>query len=69
MKEKTKNIYTVAVCLVVFVGIVIGNILTPFKEYSDAERRYLAKFPKVEMKTVLNTSWMSDFEKYSQYRL
>ncbi|MGI6510115.1 MAG: hypothetical protein ACOX1L_06030 [Erysipelotrichaceae bacterium] len=66
MKEKTKNIYTVAVCSVVFAGIVIGNILTPFKEYSDAERRYLAKFPKVEMETILNTSWMSDFEKYSQ---
>ncbi len=66
MKEKIKNIYTITICLTVFITIVVANFLTPFKEYSDSERRYLAKFPKPELKTILSTSWMSDFETYSQ---
>ncbi|MDI9541134.1 MAG: hypothetical protein QM204_06690 [Bacillota bacterium] len=66
MNEKTKNIYLVILCSIAFFTIVGGNLLTPFKEYSDSERRYLAKFPKPEMNTIISTSWMSDFEKYSQ---
>ncbi|MGI6608441.1 MAG: hypothetical protein ACOX1F_05645 [Erysipelotrichaceae bacterium] len=66
MKEKTKNIYTVILCSIVFIFITASNLLTPFKEYSNSERRYLAKFPSLKMEAILNTSWMSDFEKYCQ---
>ena len=47
MNEKTKNIYLVILCSIAFFTIVGGNLLTPFKEYSDSERRYLAKFPNL----------------------
>jgi hypothetical protein len=66
MKEKTKNIYTVILCSLVFFSIVIANFLTPYKEYSDAERRYLSKMPKLTIENILNNSWTSDFEKYTQ---
>ena len=66
MKEKIKNIYTVILCSLVFFSIVIANFLTPYKEYSDAERRYLTKKPKLTTENILNNSWTSDFEKYTQ---
>lgn len=36
------------------------------KEYSDSERRVLASFPALNMETVLDGSFMQDFETYSQ---
>ena len=65
MKESVKNIL-VAVSFALFIGIgALACILTPSKESSDSERRKLEQFPALNLKTVLNTSFMSDFETYT----
>ncbi len=66
MKEKAKNIYTIILCTLVFISLVLVNVFTPFQEFSLTERRYLAKFSKPNTETILNGTWMTDFEKYSQ---
>ena len=65
MRESIKNIL-VSASFVAFVGLgALVSILTPSKESSDSERRKLEQFPDITVKSVLNTSFMKDFEKYT----
>ena len=51
--------------LVILVGLFIANVATPAKELSYGERRRLAQFPKVTLKTLFNAEFMTGFDKYS----
>ncbi len=65
MKESIKNII-VSLSFVAFIGVgALASILNPPKESSESERRKLEQFPDITVKSVLNTSFMTDFETYT----
>ncbi len=65
MSDKIKNIVvSVLFCLFVIGGAVFC-LVKPADAYSMSERRELKQFPKITWKSVLDTSWMKDFEKYT----
>lgn len=62
---KNKNII-LSLVMVVFFGVM--SILAWFKpadSFSDAERRKLAQFPDLSLKTVMSGRFMKDFESYT----
>lgn len=65
MGGKIKNILIVAVMSVIIFGISLLCILKEQGDYSKSERRYLAHFPKADASTILNGSFMSDYEAYA----
>lgn len=46
--------------------LLIANIVTPTKTFSDTENRYLAQMPKVSMKKIIDGSFSKEFESYIQ---
>ncbi len=52
--------------LFVVVWLVIGviNVLTPYKEYSENENKYLSKFPKYSFEGIVNGKFMPGVENY-----
>lgn len=66
MNNKTKSIISFVIIAAFFVTTVIGCWAIPAKKYSDSERRDLAQLPKPELKALLNGSFMTKFEKYTQ---
>ena len=66
MNSKTKSIISFAIIAAFFLTMVTACWFVPSKDYSDSERRKLTQLPKVELKTLLNGSFMTKFEKYTQ---
>ena len=60
MKKKIQ----VIIFAVIFFGISVTAWLTPDQEYSEAERRLLAKLPQFSMEAVMDGSFENGFEKY-----
>ena len=59
-----KNFVTVALVITFVLGLFLWNIFGKTPDYSDAERRALAKFPSVTWENVLSGRFAKDFEKY-----
>lgn len=66
MNKNIKSIVSVAIIAVFFAALVISSWVIPAKQYSDSERRDLAQLPKLELKSLLDGTFMTDFEKYTQ---
>lgn len=66
MNSKTKSIISFAIIAAFFLTMVTACWFVPSKDYSDSERRKLTQLPKVELKTLLDGSFMTKFEKYTQ---
>ncbi|MBR6742053.1 MAG: hypothetical protein IKM09_01280 [Clostridia bacterium] len=65
MSVKTKNIIIVITSVVVLFSLSLMFVFLPKKEFSESERRPLASFPKLTMSTLLDGSFMKDFNTYA----
>lgn len=65
MKKSKKNKILVCAVAVFLLGFSQLSWLHPANEYSDSERRYLKQFPELSMQTLLNGTFMSNFESYT----
>ncbi len=65
MKTQIKN----KIVTVIFAGFILVSFLLclikPVTEYSSAERRNLAPFPKLSLETILNKEFQEDFKEYA----
>lgn len=65
MSDRIKNIVVTISFLFVIIVIFISNVLKDEIDISQAERRKLAKFPDVVIKSILNGKFANDFEDYT----
>lgn len=65
MTEKRKNIILPILMAFWIGGMFFLSVLLPDQDYSDSERRTLAKAPKLSGKTIRDGSFMKDFESYT----
>ena len=63
--NKIKNIITTVLFAVLIFSVSAVCILKPQGEYSEGERRALAKMPELTMETMINGEFMDSFEEYS----
>lgn len=63
--EKRKNCATLLLTGAFLLGFLIWGILKPDDAISKSERRKLAQRPELSVRTVLNGSFMEDFESYT----
>ena len=66
MKNQKKS----GIALVLSIGVIVFALsvfcwFKPVSEYSDSERRPLAKFPELSWENILDTDFMTDFESYT----
>lgn len=66
MKIKTKNVMVVALVGSLLLGFSAWSWCKPNDAYSDSERRNLALMPQINLNTLENGGFSSDFEKYAQ---
>ena len=64
-KEKSQDYILVTVMSFFVFGISLICWLKPEESFSESERRVLAKFPEVSVESVLDGSFMQNFESYS----
>lgn len=64
MKFNKNFFQTLLFALLVF-GMSAWGLLSPDKDYTDAERRPLAQFPDISAENILSGEFMADFESYS----
>lgn len=64
--EKTGKFVCVAVLLLIYVGMTLFAWFKPAGEFSDSERRKLAQLPELSLGTVMDGSFMTKFESYTQ---
>ncbi len=62
---KKMNCLTVFLIAGFFIGISLWNIMGEKAEYSESERRVLAKFPEMTTERVLSGKFSSEFEEYA----
>ncbi len=65
MSSKIKNVLLVVILSLVVLALASTLFLSPQKEYTLSERRALAQMPDVSVKTLLNGSFMKDFESFT----
>lgn len=65
MKDNVKNKITVLLMAGILLGLSLICWFKPAGEYSDSERRTLAKFPQLNKETILSGRFMKDFETYT----
>ncbi len=56
---------TAIVCFIIICALSISSALTPAIEFSENENRYLAKFPKISVKSILSKKYMEELEDYT----
>ena len=56
---------TVIVCFAIICLLSICSVLTPAKDFSENENRYLAQFPQLSVKSVMSKEYMEELEDYS----
>ena len=64
MSEKTKNRILPCVFLLFIFSFVIALVLMPKKDFSEKEKRVLAKFPEITDESVMNGKFTDGLEKY-----
>lgn len=62
---KRKNYVTVCLIAAFFLGMSVWNAFGEKADYSESERRVLAKFPEVTAESVLSGKFSSEFEEYA----
>ena len=62
---KRKNYLTVCLIAGFFLGLSVWNAFGEKADYSESERRVLAKFPKVTAESVLSGKFAGEFEEYA----
>ena len=62
---KIKNIVTTVLTAVFFFGLSLWSIFGKTPEYSESERRVLAKFPEVTKENILSGQFATEFEEYA----
>jgi len=62
---KKKNYLTVFLIAGFFLGISVWNAFGEKADYSESERRVLAKFPEVTVENVLSGKFSTEFEEYA----
>ncbi|MGN0251297.1 MAG: DHHW family protein [Oliverpabstia sp.] len=65
MNKKSYSIYVVGVISALMLVLSMGCLFTPQKEFSESERRKLAKFPEFSMEMIQSGKFKDDFENYS----
>lgn len=65
MSYRTKNITLTITMAVFLLAMFLANLFKPDSEYSDSERRILAKKPEFTKETLLAGSFMKAFETYT----
>lgn len=65
MKEKTRSIVVVSVMAILLLAVSAVCIFKKADDYSDSERRVLAKTPEISFESILNGKFMTDFETYA----
>ena len=62
---KKMRFFGIAVLTVLWAGLTVCAWFGPAEDFSDAERRKLAQFPELSVKTVLEGKFMTEFESYT----
>lgn len=62
---KKMQIFSIALVSTVWLGLAGAAWFSPAAEVSDSERRQLAQFPEITAESVLDGSFMADFESYT----
>ena len=62
---KKKNYVTVLLIAGFFLGMSVWNAFGEKADYSESERRVLAKFPEVTVESVLSGKFSAEFEEYA----
>ena len=65
MNKKAYSIYTVVAAAALIFVLSAACLLSPEKDFSESERRNLAKFPEFSAETLLSGKFMEGFEDYS----
>lgn len=65
MNKKTKNIVVTVLMAALFLGFFGWNLAKEQTDFSDSERRALAKFPEVNLESVLSGEFMKKFEDFT----
>lgn len=65
MSDNTKNIVVTTIFILLLSVFFLVNLLKPDTEISITERRKLAKFPNINVKSMLDSSFSEQFEKYT----
>lgn len=63
--EKNKNIVLIVVMAFLFLGLSFLCWLKAEDEFSESERRVLARFPEISVESILDGQFMKEFETYS----
>ncbi len=63
--KRFKSIFTLVLAAVFILGFSVASFILPDKDILVAENRTSPKFPEVTKQTVLDGSFMTDFEKYT----
>ncbi len=66
MGTKRKDGITVGVTVLILFGFLIGNIAKSDDAVSVSERRKLAQFPKINVESIKDGTFMSGFESYAK---
>ncbi len=62
---KKSNLILVCIMAFFFFGLTIMTWIKPAEQFSDSERRVLAKFPKLNIETITSGKFMKEFETYT----
>ncbi len=65
MTEKMKNRILPILMAFWVGGMLLTSVFLPDRDYSDSERRKLAKAPKLSIETIRNGNFMEEFESYA----
>lgn len=65
MSTKLKNIIVVCSAALLLFGTFFVCIFKPNTEFSESERRQLAKFPQITIDNILSGKFMKEFEEYT----
>ncbi len=65
MENKMKHIAVSVIMVAFFLGFSVFCLLKPADDFSDSERRGLARAPLFKWESVFSGKFMTDFEKYS----
>lgn len=64
MKTNIKNIIVTACFGLIVLGLMLGTLIAPAREFSRSERRRLAVMPTIRLDNLLNGNFFADSEKY-----
>lgn len=64
--KKYKSVICVVLVAAVFSGLTLWVWISPSREFSDSERRKLQTFPEFSAEALVNGSFMTNFEGYTQ---